>query len=91
VCCTAPARLAGFSRKGHIAPGFDADLVIFDLAREVTLNADALHERVDRMPCEGMRLRGWPRLTLCRGRVIVEEGCLVEARQGRFVHREIDI
>ena len=91
VCCTAPARLAGFSRKGHIAPGFDADLVIFDPAREVTLSADSLHEQVDWTPYEGMHLRGWPRVTLCRGQVIVEEGHLVEAEWGQFVHRELDI
>lgn len=90
VCCTAPARLAGLWRKGHIVPGADADLVIFDPAHPVTLNADSLHERAGWTPYEGLRLHGWPRVTLSRGEVIVEEGRFTgQPGRGRFVARKV--
>ena len=70
VCCTNPARIFGLARKGQIAPGFDADLVIFDPSRWVTIQAgQTLHERVDWSPYEGLRVQGWPRDVLSRGRV----------------------
>ncbi|MCK4472763.1 MAG: amidohydrolase family protein, partial [Anaerolineae bacterium] len=90
LCCNAPARLFGLQRKGHIAPGFDADLVIFDPAREVMLSSGFLHEHVDWTPYEGLHLRGWPRVTLSRGQVIVEEGRFVgQPGRGRFVSRDL--
>jgi len=89
VCCTNPARIFGLSRKGYIAPGYDADLVIFDPGRWVTLQAGrTLHERVDWSPYEGLRVQGWPRDVLCRGRVVVRDGEFVGAAGwGRFVSR----
>ncbi|MEA3396054.1 MAG: dihydropyrimidinase, partial [Chloroflexota bacterium] len=75
VCCANPARIFGLQRKGRIAPGFDADLVIFDPERRVTIQAGkTLHERVDWSPYEGLYVQGWPRDVLSRGRVIVRGG-----------------
>jgi len=90
VCCANPARIFGLARKGQIAPGFDADLVVFDPSRRVTLQAGkTLHERVDWSPYEGMRIQGWPRDVLSWGRVIVRDGEFVgQVGWGRFVHRE---
>ena len=78
VCCAAPARIFGLAgRKGALAPGADADVVIFDPEREVTLSRSMLHENCDYTPYEGYRLKGYPVLTMLRGRVI--------ARNGEFV------
>ena len=90
VCCTNPARIFGLSRKGQVVPGFDADLVIFDPDRWVTIEAGkTLHERVDWSPYEGLRVQGWPRDVLSRGQVVVRDGQFVgEVGRGRFVARE---
>ena len=88
VCCTAPARIFGLSHKGQLAPGFDADLVIFDPQAEAVLGVGALHEKVDWTPYEGLRVTGWPRDVLSRGRIIVrDEEFVGEPGWGRFVPR----
>ncbi len=69
---TAPARIMGLgSRKGTIAPGVDADLVVWDPNGELTLGSATLHHRVDYSLYEGMRVRGIPDTVLSRGDVIV--------------------
>lgn len=88
-CCTAPARLFGLSRKGHLAPGYDADLVVFDPERAVSLSAEKLHERVDWSPYEGLDLTGWPRHVFSRGQQIVRNGEFVgRPGHGRMVRAE---
>jgi dihydropyrimidinase len=68
---TNPAKLYGlYPRKGTIAVGADADLVIWDESRELTIANAMLHHAVDYTPYEGMRIRGWPALTLSRGEVV---------------------
>ena len=90
-CCTTPARLAGLHSKGQILPGYDADLVIFDPEREVTISPDFLHENVDWTPYEGMTVTGWPVTTISRGDVIVEDGEFLGQRgRGRFYRRRYD-
>ena len=91
VCCTNPARLFGFARKGHIAVGFDADLVVFDPDKKVTISPDTLHEAAGWTLYEGITLKGWPTTTISRGRVIVEGGEFVgEAGYGRFIERRFE-
>jgi len=87
VCATEPARLFGlYPRKGTIAVGSDADLVIYAPHKEMTLSYKALHQRVDYCPFEGRVVRGYPRLVLLRGRVIVKDGDFVgQVGQGQFV------
>jgi dihydropyrimidinase len=80
---TNPAKLYGlYPRKGTIAPGADADIAIWDPARTVTITNDLLHHNVDYTPYEGMRVTGWPEITLSRGE-IVQEGGIVSAAAGR--------
>lgn len=86
LCCSAPARIFGLAgRKGELTEGADADIVIFDPERIVTLASSALHEHCDYTPYEGFRLRGYPVLTMLRGRVIVRDGEFVGERAGRYV------
>jgi dihydropyrimidinase len=72
---TNPARMYGlYPRKGTIAVGSDADLVIWDEQRELTLRNEMLHHAVDYTPYEGMHLKGWPALTLSRGELVCQDG-----------------
>jgi dihydropyrimidinase len=88
---TEPARLFGLAhRKGALAPGLDADLVVFDPGATRRLDAGELHMRTDHSPYEGMTVTGWPALTLSRGRVVAREGRPADAPPGwgRFVQRQ---
>ncbi|HVB72117.1 MAG TPA: dihydropyrimidinase [Ktedonobacteraceae bacterium] len=88
--CTMPAKLFGlFPRKGTIAPGSDADLVIFDPGREMTISVANQHQRVDYTPYEGMPVQGVPDMVLLRGRVIVKDGQYVGGEGGgKFLARK---
>jgi dihydropyrimidinase len=89
VCCAAPARVFGlYPRKGTLMPGADADLVIFDPDKQVTLSQAILHEKVDYTPYEGFELRGYPVATVARGVVLVQDGCWVGPKgNGRYLTR----
>jgi dihydropyrimidinase len=72
---TRPARLFGlWPRKGTIGIGSDADLVLFDPGAERSLDAAALHMRVDWSPYEGRTTRGAPAVVISRGEVVVDHG-----------------
>lgn len=72
---TAPAKLFGlYPRKGTIAVGSDADIVIFDPNAEEVISAQTHHMRVDYSMFEGIKVKGIPRVVLSRGRVIIENG-----------------
>lgn len=91
VCCVAPARTFGlYPRKGSLMPGADADLVLFDPNRAVTLDRGVLHERTDYTPYAGLSVRGYPVATVARGDVIVKDGQFQGApRRGRFLARPV--
>jgi dihydropyrimidinase len=89
LCSTTPAKMFGlFPRKGTIAVGSDADIVVFDPNAEQTLSVKTLHMRVDYNPYEGTRVRGAPGVVISNGAVIVEGGKFVGKKgAGRFLKR----
>ena len=89
VLATAPARIAGmYPRKGVLAVGSDADIVIFDPNARRTIRAADLHSACDYDPYEGWDVRGWPEVVMTRGEVAFERGDLrATAGRGRFVSR----
>jgi dihydropyrimidinase len=89
VTATAPARIFGlWPRKGTIAVGGDADLVVWDPERESKLSAGTLHMRVDYSPYEGRVVRGAPLVVMSRGEVIVDHGeWKGRAGRGEFLAR----
>jgi dihydropyrimidinase len=86
---TAAARRYGlYPRKGAIAPGSDADLVLFDPRHAVTISADSLHQNCDYTPYQGLRVQGWPRTVISRGQVIVRDEQFVAAPgRGQYLAR----
>jgi dihydropyrimidinase len=90
VCCTAPARRFGLlPRKGTLAVGGDADVVIFDPEARVTLSHETLHQHVDYCPFEGWEVQGYPVTVLSQGEVIVRDREFIgTAGRGRFLKME---
>jgi dihydropyrimidinase len=86
---TSPAKIFGlFPRKGTIAPGSDADIVVFDPNRTVTMSAKTLHMKVDYNPYEGRKVTGATDTVLSRGRLVIEDGKFVgRPGAGSFVKR----
>jgi dihydropyrimidinase len=87
VCCTAPARRFGLApRKGTLAIGSDADVVIFDPERRVTLSYETLHQNVDYTPYEGWEVQGYPVTVLSHAEVIVSDDAFSgEKGRGQFL------
>ncbi|MEE8110461.1 MAG: dihydropyrimidinase, partial [bacterium] len=78
----------GLTSKGILGTGFDADLVIVDENKEVTVTNDILHHLSDFTPFEGVTLKGWPILTMVRGEVVFENGKIVgKPGTGKFLRR----
>ena len=89
VLSTTPAKLFGlYPRKGTLAPGADADVVLFDPTRRVTLSKAVTHGAVDYEPYEGFGLVGYPVMTVSRGEVVVRDGTVLGSPgRGRLVRR----
>jgi dihydropyrimidinase len=89
VTATTPAKLMGmFPRKGTIAVGSDADIVIWDPRTTSTISAKTHHMRVDYSPYEGRKVKGKAALVFSRGEVVVEKDKFVGRKgRGRFVKR----
>lgn len=83
---TAPAKLFGlYPRKGDLAPGSDADVVVFDPKVEKVLTVSSQYTKSDYNPYEGRTVIGWPKTVLLRGEIVAEEGRFCgRSGQGRF-------
>ena len=90
VVSTAPAKLFGlFPRKGTIAVGSDADLVIFDPNEQQVISAKTHHMRVDYSMFEGIQIKGVPKTVLSRGRPVIDAGQFVgHPGNGQFLRRQ---
>jgi dihydropyrimidinase len=86
---TSAAKLFGlFPRKGTIAVGSDADIVIFDPNEEMTISAETHHMNVDYSAYEGMKIKGVTKTVLSRGKVVIDDGKYVGAPgDGQFLKR----
>ncbi|KAI7240487.1 D-hydantoinase [Hortaea werneckii] len=87
-----PAKLYGMEgKKGSIAPGYDADFVIWHPGSTgaCTISQSRLHHDMDYTPFEGMQVKNWPRYTILRGKVIwnQETGVLGDMRYGQYLKR----
>ena len=91
VASATPARMFGlWPRKGVIAPGSDADIVLYDPAARQTLSASTHHMNVDYSAYEGMPITGQVRTVLSRGQVIIDGGEYHgRTGHGRFLRREL--
>ncbi|MFE6996141.1 dihydroorotase family protein [Microbacterium sp. NPDC057659] len=69
-----PARVNGLHRKGAVAVGNDADIVLFDPEERRVVRASDLHQDSDFSPFDGMELAGWPRYVVSGGHVVVDAG-----------------
>ena len=89
LCSTTPARMFGlFPRKGTIAVGGDADIVVFDPNRKATLGVKTLHMKVDYNPYEGRTVQGSPTTVICGGEVVIDGDRFVGRKgAGRFLKR----
>lgn len=84
-----PARIFGlYPRKGAIAEGSDADLIVFDPNRQVVIRSTEMHSRADYDVFEGFEVTGWPRETISRGEVIaIDRKPTARAGRGLYLER----
>jgi len=85
-----PARIMGlYPKKGVIAIGSDADIIILDPDKKETILNETLHENVDYSPYEGFNVHGWPCLTMVRGNIVVRNKIFTgEKGFGEFIKRK---
>lgn len=87
VSSTAPAKLNGiYGRKGTLLPGADADIAIWQTDVTKTITSQTLHMATDYTPYEGRQVTGWPTTVLVGGRIVIDNGDLVDAQpRGRHL------
>lgn len=87
---TNPAKAhAVYPKKGSISVGADADLALVDLNAEKTVTTDMLNSAQEYTPFEGMKLKGWPVMTILRGVKVFEDGKTVGSPTGEYIKRPV--
>lgn len=81
------SQIFNLPQKGKLQPGTDADLVIVDLEKEQVVDAANLKSYSDFSVFEGMNLKGWPIVTILRGKVIVKDGEVLDTPKGMYLKR----
>ena len=89
VCSTNPAKIFGlYPKKGTIQVGSDGDLVVIDPNCEKVLTVNVLHSNVDYTAYEGIKVKGYPIMTISNGDIIVNRGKFIgEKGRGKFIKR----
>ena len=90
VCCYNPARIYGLApRKGMLLVGCDADLVVIDLEKETVVPKKPAYSLSDFSILAGWKLKGWPILTMVRGKIVAQDGKVVSKPGfGRYISAE---
>jgi dihydropyrimidinase len=82
------AKIFSLSDKGNMLVGYDADLTIIDLDKEIRVSSDILNSYSDYTIYDGVILKGWPILTMVRGNIVMEDGMVVgKVGYGRYIAR----
>jgi dihydropyrimidinase len=85
------ARIFGLSGKGLLAHGYDADIVLVDMDRDMRVSVEKLHSYSDYSIYDGMVLKGWPVYTIVRGSIVMDNGSVVgKAGYGRYIARRVN-
>lgn len=89
--CYNPAKIYGlYPQKGTLVVGSDADINIFDVEKEVIIDYRKLQTNCDWSPYQGMKLKGYPVLTMSRGKIIAENGKFIgDLGHGKFLKRDV--
>jgi dihydropyrimidinase len=87
LCCYNPAKMFGLTpQKGMIEVGSDADLTIVDLNKEIVVDERPYYSDTDFNIFSGWRLKGWPVLTMLKGKVVMDQGEIKgHPGQGRYL------
>ena len=86
VCSSNAAKIFGCRNKGTIAPGFDADIVVYDPKKKFEIHKENMHSDVDHTIWEGVSLKGYPVMTFSRGMLVYKDGQFVgKPGWGKFV------
>ena len=88
LCCENPAKIFGCDSKGFLEIGKDADIVIYDPKKDMTITNEKMHSNCDHTIWEGVKIHGYPVMTFSRGKLVYDNGEFVGERgYGRFIKR----
>lgn len=89
LCATNPAKIFGCKNKGSLTVGKDADIVIYDKEKEVTISMENMHSDYDHTIWEGIKMKGYPIKTYVRGQLVYDQGEFVGTPGfGEYIKRE---